>query len=370
MKAASTSTKTRDGREQAERIEDEGAPAEVVDALQACARPAQNGQVWHRRHVLDLDDFSRWEIEQVLSTAQVMKQILARPIKRVPTLRGQIVANVFYEASTRTRVSFEVAAKALGADSVSLTASASSATKGESLLDTLRTIEAIGATVVVLRHEQAGAPYAVADRIGARVINAGDGWHAHPTQGLLDLFTMRERLGRLAGLRVAIIGDILHSRVARSNLWGLTKMGAEVVVCGPPTLLPRSAGGRLAPWNARVEHRVEAALEGADVVMALRLQRERQEGGLLPSLREYVAQYGISAERLRLARPGALLMHPGPVNEGVELPPEVAHGPQSVIDQQVTNGVAVRMALLYLLSVQMPVANGQLSASDAMKVRS
>lgn len=305
-----------------------------------------------RCHVLDLDDFSPAEIERVLDTAEAMKQILARPVKRVPTLRGQVVANVFYEASTRTRVSFEVAAKTLGADAVSLTASVSSVTKGESLLDTLRTVEAIGATVVVLRHPEAGAPYAVVDKIGARVINAGDGWHAHPTQALLDMFTIRERLGRLAGVRVAIVGDILHSRVARSNLWGLTRMGADVVLCGPPTLLPRTNGsGLLAPWEVPVEHRLEAALEGADVVMALRLQRERQEAGLLPSIREYVARYGINSERLRLARPGALLMHPGPVNEGVELTSEVARGAQSVIEIQVTNGVAVRMALLYLLSV-------------------
>ncbi|MBI4491498.1 MAG: aspartate carbamoyltransferase catalytic subunit [Chloroflexi bacterium] len=334
------------------------APVEVAEALRACARrafdgrSARNGQVWRRRHVLDLDDFSPWEIEQVLETARVVKQALARPVQRIPALQGHLVATVFYEASTRTRVSFEVAARTLGADTASLSASASSITKGESLLDTLRTIEAIGATVVVLRHQEAGAPYAVADRVRARVINAGDGWHAHPTQALLDLFTIRERLGRLAGLRVAIVGDILHSRVARSNLWGLTRMGAEVVLCGPPTLLPRIAkDGRLAPWNARVEYRLEAALEGADVVMALRLQRERQEAGLLPSVREYVALYGLTPERLRLARPGALVMHPGPVNEGVELPPEVAHGPQSVIETQVANGVAVRMAVLYLLGL-------------------
>jgi aspartate carbamoyltransferase catalytic subunit len=303
-----------------------------------------------RRHVLDLDDFDAAEITQVLDTAAAMKAVLARPIKKVPTLRGKTVVTLFYEASTRTRVGFEVAAKYLGADTVSVSSATSSVTKGESLIDTIRTLQALGADFVVMRHPQAGAPYVVADEVSASVINAGDGWHAHPTQALLDLFTIRERLGRLAGVRVTIIGDVLHSRVVRSNLWGLTMMGAQVTLCGPPTLLPRASFGQALPWPVRLEYRPEPALAEAEVVMALRLQTERQAGGLLPSVREYVRTYGLTEERLALARPGALVMHPGPMNEGVEIDPRVARGAQSVIEDQVTNGVAVRMALLYLLS--------------------
>jgi aspartate carbamoyltransferase catalytic subunit len=229
-------------------------------------------------------------------------------------------------------------------------ASASSVTKGESLIDTIRTLQALGADFVVMRHHQAGAPYVVAEEVSASVINAGDGWHAHPTQALLDLFTIRERLGRIAGLRVAIVGDILHSRVARSNLWGLTLMGANVVLCGPPTLLPSSSFCDGLPWNVDRTYQLDEALEGADVVMLLRMQTERQSGGLFPSVREYVRTYGLTEERLARAKPGAVVMHPGPMNEGVEIDPRVARGPQSVIEAQVTNGVAVRMALLYLLS--------------------
>jgi len=304
-----------------------------------------------RRHVLDLDDFLPGEIVQVLDTAVTMKEVMSRPIKKVPTLRGKTIVTMFYEASTRTRVSFEVAAKILGADAVNVTASSSSVTKGESLLDTVRTLQAIGADLVVMRHAQSGAPWVIASRVKMGVINGGDGWHAHPTQALLDLFTIRERLGRLAGVRVTIVGDVLHSRVARSALWGLTKVGADVTLCGPPTLLPVDwYRGCSLPWSARVTERLDEALDGADVVMALRLQRERQSGGLIPSIREYSRTYGLTLERLALARPGALVMHPGPMNEGVEISPEVARGVQSVIEAQVTNGVAVRMALLYLLS--------------------
>jgi aspartate carbamoyltransferase catalytic subunit len=309
--------------------------------------------------VFDLDDFTASEIEDVLDTAAVMKSVLARPIKKVPTLRGKTVVTLFYEASTRTRVGFEVAAKALGADTIGVNSSTSSVTKGESLIDTIRTLQALGADFVVMRHPQAGAPYVVADEVSASVINAGDGWHAHPTQALLDLFTIRERLGHIAGVRVAIVGDVLHSRVVRSNLWGLTHMGAEVVLCGPPTLLPAASFGSELPWNVRIEYRLERALEDADVVMALRLQTERQAGGLLPSVREYVRLYGLTEERLAWARPGALVMHPGPMNEGVEIDPRVARSAQSVIETQVTNGVAVRMALLYLLSgLSAPVESG------------
>ncbi len=308
------------------------------------------GRALRQRHLLDLDDYSAAEIRTILDTAGVMKGVLGRPIKRVPTLRGKTLVTLFYEASTRTRVSFEMAAKALGADTIGVTASTSSVSKGESLVDTVRTLQALGADVVAMRHPQAGAPYVVADQVAAAVINAGDGWHAHPSQALLDLFTIRERLGRIEGLRVAIVGDILHSRVARSNLWGLTRMGAQVVLCGPPTLLPPSSFGAGLPWPVDVAYQLDRALAGADVVMVLRLQTERQAGGLLPSVREYVRLYGLTEERLAGAKPGALVMHPGPMNEGVEIDPRVARSPQSTIEEQVANGVAVRMALLYLLA--------------------
>jgi aspartate carbamoyltransferase catalytic subunit len=305
-----------------------------------------------RRHVLDLDDFTVQEIEAVLETGAAMKDVLSRPIKKVPTLRGKTLVTLFYESSTRTRVAFEVAAKALGADTVSVAAQSSSVTKGESLIDTSRTLQALGADFVVMRHHQAGAPYVIANEPGltVSVINAGDGWHAHPTQALLDLFTIKERLGRIDGLRVAIVGDVLHSRVARSNLWGLSRMGAQIVLCGPPTMLPPADFGAGLPWNFEQTYKLDEALDGADVIMLLRMQLERQSGGLFPSLREYVRTYGLTEERLARAKPGAVVMHPGPMNEGVEIDPRVARGVQSVIETQVTNGVAVRMALLYLLS--------------------
>jgi aspartate carbamoyltransferase catalytic subunit len=307
-------------------------------------------KVQPRRHVLDLDDFTVAEVEAVLQTATAMKDVLNRPIKKVPTLRGKTLVTLFYESSTRTRVAFELAAKALGADTVSVAASTSSVTKGESLIDTIRTLQALGADFVVMRHHQAGAPYVVAEEVSASVINAGDGWHAHPTQALLDLFTIRERLGRIAGLRVAIVGDILHSRVARSNLWGLGLMGASVVLCGPPTMLPAADFCDGLPWSFEHTYRLDEAIEDADVIMLLRMQLERQSGGLFPSLREYVRTYALTEERLSRARPGVVVMHPGPMNEGVEIDPRVARSAQSVIETQVTNGVAVRMALLYLLS--------------------
>ena len=317
-------------------------PADVAE------HPVSPAREWRHRHVLDLYDFSRQEIETVLDTARGMKEVLGREIRRVPTLRGKTVVTAFYEASTRTRVSFELAAKNLSADVASISAQASSVEKGESLLDTMRTLKALGADVIVMRHWQSGAPYLVSQRIQANVINAGDGAHAHPTQALLDLFTIRERLGRVEGLKVVILGDISYSRVARSNVWGLTAMGARVVLCGPPTLLP-VAWQRAFPCIS-VETDLGTALESADVVMPLRLQKERQEAGLLPSMAEYVRLYQLNAERLSLARPGALVLHPGPMNEGIEISPEVAHGAQSAIQEQVTNGVAVRMALLYLLA--------------------
>ena len=312
---------------------------------------------WQHQHVLDLDDFAREEIEVVLNLADRMREVLDRRIARVPALRGQTVINLFYEPSTRTRASFELAGKVLGADVLSLTANASSVTKGESLIDTVRTLRAMRSDVIVMRHSSSGAPYLAAEHVGAgSIVNAGDGTHAHPTQALLDLYTMRKHFGDLRGKRVVMVGDISHSRVARSDMWGLSKMGAEVVVCGPPTLLPRGLRVADRPAHAEsslprvtVETDVARAIEGAHVVMALRLQGERQQGGLLPSLHEYAAHYQVTAARLAHAHPEHLLMHPGPKNEGIEIAGDVASGGHSIIEEQVTNGVAVRMALLYLL---------------------
>jgi len=299
-----------------------------------------------RKDLLGLQDITAEEISLLLDTAVVMKQIMKRQIKKVPTLRGRTVVTVFYEPSTRTRTSFELAAKYLSADTVGIAAATSSIVKGESLKDTARTIAAMGADVVVLRHPMAGAARLLARTVRAAVINAGDGAHEHPTQALLDLYTVWEKKGRLDGLKVAIVGDILHSRVARSDIWGFTRMGARVHVAGPATMLPPGLDG----MGAAVSSRVEEALEGADVVIALRIQLERQQEGLFPGLREYARLFGLNRERLALAAPDALLMHPGPMNRGVEIAGDVADGDQSMINEQVTNGVAVRMALLYLLT--------------------
>jgi aspartate carbamoyltransferase catalytic subunit len=310
---------------------------------------------WSHRHLLDTDVLSWPEIELVMRTTDAMREVLARPISKVPALRGRNVTILFYEASTRTRVSFEVAAKNLSADVVNIAAASSSVSKGESLVDTVRTIEALGADMLVIRHPGSGAPYLAAETFSGSVLNGGDGWHAHPTQALLDLYTMRAHLpgGSVEGRKVVILGDVLHSRVARSNIWSLTAAGADLWVCGPATLLrgfeawaSRGAAGR----RFHVTSSVREALRDADVVMALRIQRERMASGLLPSLREYAARYGLTSSRLALARPGALVMHPGPMNEGVEIAADVAAGTQSLITEQVTNGVAVRMALLYLLA--------------------
>ena len=290
---------------------------------------------------LSIDD-----INLILDTAIPMKEIISRQIKKVPTLRGRSVITVFYEASTRTRVSFELAAKYLSADTVNIAAKDSSVSKGESLEDTALTIAAMGANAVVLRHPMAGAPEMLGRIIGIPVINAGDGAHEHPSQALLDMFTVREKKGPLTGLKMAIIGDILHSRVARSNIWGFTKMGVEVRLSGPATLLPPGVehmGAKICPL-------VEDAVAGVDVIMILRIQKERQQQGLFPGLREYSRLFGVNTERLRLAAGNALVMHPGPMNQGVEISREVARCAQSVINEQVTNGVAVRMALLYLLT--------------------
>lgn len=314
-----------------------------------------------RRHVLDLDDFSASEIASVLDTTHAMKEVLQRDIKKVPTLRGRVVVTLFYEPSTRTRVSFEEAGKILSADVINLSTSGSSVEKGESLLNTGLTLQAMGVSVIVIRHPHSGAPYLLArnlERVG--VVNAGDGLHAHPTQALLDLYTIREKLGSLAGLKVVIVGDVLHSRVARSNLWGLVKVGARVTLCGPATLLPldllRRNGGLPEEHplaSVVVDTDLDRAIQGADVVMALRLQAERQSaegGGFLPSLREYVRRWQVNEARLANAEPHVLVMHPGPMNEGVEISTSIAHGDRSVIEEQVTNGVALRMALLYQLA--------------------
>ena len=311
---------------------------------------------WTHRHLLDTDVLSWPEIELVMRTTDAMREVLARPISKVPALRGRNVTILFYEASTRTRVSFEVAAKNLSADVVSIAAASSSVSKGESLVDTVRTVEALGADMLVMRHAVSGAPYLAAETFSGSVLNGGDGLHAHPTQALLDLYTMRSRLpgGSVEGRKIVILGDVLHSRVARSNIWSLTAAGADLWLCGPATLLRGfeawAAHGAADGRRFHVTSSVDEALRDADVVMALRIQRERMASGLLPSLREYAARYGLTSTRLAIARPNALVMHPGPMNEGVEIAPDVAAGAQSLITEQVTNGVAVRMALLYLLA--------------------
>jgi aspartate carbamoyltransferase catalytic subunit len=318
--------------------------------------PHEQAVAWPHRHLLDVDVLSWPDIELVMRTTDAMREVLERPIAKVPALRGRNVTILFYEASTRTRVSFEVAAKNLSADIVNIAAATSSVSKGESLVDTVRTVEALGAEMLVIRHSVSGAPYLAAETFSGSVLNGGDGWHAHPTQALLDLYTMRAHLagGSVAGRKVVILGDVLHSRVARSNIWSLTAAGADLWLCGPPTLLRgfETWAGRGAAAGRRfhVTSSVDESLRDADVVMALRIQRERMAAGLLPSLREYAARYGLTASRLALARPDALVMHPGPMNEGVEIAPDVAAGPRSLITEQVTNGVAVRMALLYLLA--------------------
>jgi aspartate carbamoyltransferase catalytic subunit len=297
------------------------------------------------KDVLGLQDMTMSEMELVLNTAREMKTIINRDIKKVPTLRGKAIINLFFEPSTRTRTSFELAGKYLGADVCNITTSASSVVKGESLRDTLLTVEAMGVDVIVMRHAAEGAAQMAADIVKPLIINAGDGAHEHPTQGLLDMFTIREKKSDLQGLKVVIIGDVLHSRVARSNIWGLTKMGAEVHLAGPKTLMPHD----IALLGVHVHNRVEEAIEGADVVNVLRIQRERQQKGLFPSAREYARLFGVNANRLALAKPDALLMHPGPMNRGLEISPDIAYGEQSVIAEQVKNGLAIRMALLYLM---------------------
>lgn len=301
---------------------------------------------WTRKDLLGLRELSAEELQLILQTAESFREVSLRPIKKVPALRGKTVVNLFFEPSTRTRTSFELAAKRLSADIVNISAQASSLTKGETVLDMVRNLEALKIDLLVIRHAAAGVPHLVAKRTASSVINAGDGAHEHPTQALLDMFTIQEKKGRINGLKVSIIGDIAHSRVARSNIWGLTKLGARVTVCGPPTLMPP----RIEELGVRVTYELEEATRDADAIMLLRIQHERQEAQLIPGLREYRLRYGLDRDRLARAKPDVLIMHPGPVNRGVELDSSVADGPFSVILDQVTNGLAVRMAVLYLIS--------------------
>jgi len=298
------------------------------------------------KDLLGIETLTPEEITLILDTAEGFKEVSERPVKKVPALRGQLVINLFMEPSTRTRVSFEIAEKRLSADTLNFTASGSSVEKGETLIDTAQNLMAMHPDMIVMRHKHPGSPKMLADRLPASVINAGDGAHEHPTQALLDAFTIRERLGRLQGVNVSIIGDIAHSRVVRSNIHLLTKMKANVTLAAPPTLMPVE----IEKMGVRVVSSLDEALEGADVVMMLRIQLERQGKLSVPSLREYYNTFGLTPERLRRAKPGVIVMHPGPMNRGVEIASDVADGPYSVILEQVTNGVAVRMAVLYLLA--------------------
>jgi aspartate carbamoyltransferase catalytic subunit len=302
------------------------------------------------KDLLGLEQLTAGQINLVLDTAVPLKEISERTIKKVPTLRGATIVNLFFEASTRTRISFEFAEKRMSADTVNVSSVGSSVSKGETLVDTARNLEAMRIDMVVIRHPASGAASFLAERIESNVINAGDGTHEHPTQGLLDLLTLRDHFGTLAGKKVCLCGDVLHSRVARSNIWGLTKLGAEVAVCGPRSLLPNAIG----EMGVQVFDRIEAAIEWADALNVLRLQLERMHAGYIPSLREYNRVFGVTRERLERAPRDVLILHPGPMNRGVEIDSDVADGPHSVILSQVTNGVAIRMAVLYLLSGNTP----------------
>jgi aspartate carbamoyltransferase catalytic subunit len=318
-----------------------------------------------RRHVLDLDDFSHDELYAVLRLADTMQEVQQRDIKKVPTLRGKTIFTLFYEDSTRTRASFEQAAKILSADVINIRADASSVNKGESLLNTSLTLQAMGADIIVVRHPQSGAPYLMVRSLSTTsVINGGDGRHAHPSQALLDLYTIWCHIGPLEGKKILLVGDILHSRVARSELWGLIKLGANVTVCGPPTLLPldmlektKNKKDKGLLNKVTVETDLDKAIGGAEAIIALRLQKERHNGGLIPSIREYSQLWQVNEERLSRAVPQALVMHPGPMNEGIEISPYVAHGLQSHVEEQVSNGVAIRMALLYMLAGAPPAGD-------------
>jgi aspartate carbamoyltransferase catalytic subunit len=298
------------------------------------------------KDLLGLEYLDKKQIELILDTARPFKDLFTRSIKKVPTLRGKTVVNLFYEPSTRTRTSFEIAAKRLSADLVNIAVSNSSVVKGESLIDTGKTFEAMKADFIIIRHSLAGAPALLARNLNASIINAGDGFHEHPSQGLLDLFTIREKKKRIEGLKVLLMGDILHSRVAKSNIWGLTKLGAEVRVVGPPTLIPY----KIEQLGVKVFYDVEKALQGVDVINILRIQLERQQENMFPSVHEYIELFQMNKERLKFAKPDVLIMHPGPMNRGIEISSDVADSPNAVINEQVTNGIAVRMAILYLLS--------------------
>jgi aspartate carbamoyltransferase catalytic subunit len=302
--------------------------------------------IWKRKHLLGMEDLEAEEINLILDTAESFKEISTRAIKKVPTLRGKTIVNLFFEPSTRTKTSFEIAAKRLSADTINFAISSSSVSKGETLLDTARNIEAMNPDIIVIRHSAGGAPYLLTKYVNSSIINAGDGAHEHPSQALLDMLTVKERKGKLEGLKLAIIGDISHSRVARSNIFGFTKMGAEVRVAGPATLIPVG----IEKMGVKVFYRVEKAIEGVDIIMMLRIQLERQKGELFPTLREYSRFFALDLKKLKLAKEDVTIMHPGPINRGIEISPEAADGPYSVILDQVTNGVAVRMALLYLLA--------------------
>ncbi len=302
--------------------------------------------VWTKKDLLGLEYLTAEEIELILDTTRSFKEVSTRKVKKVPTLRGKTIVSLFFEPSTRTRVSFELAAKRLSADTVGITAGTSSILKGETLKDAAKNIEAMNVDVVILRHSTSGAPHLLAKAIEPSVINAGDGAHEHPTQGLLDIFTMREKKGSLKGLKVSIIGDIAHSRVARSNIWGLKKLGADVTVCGPSTLIPLE----IEKMGVRVTNDLDEAIKSADVLNVLRIQLERQKKALFPSIREYINLFGVNKERLKNAKKDILIMHPGPINRGIELTPDVADSEYSVILEQVTNGIAVRMAILFLVT--------------------
>ena len=301
---------------------------------------------WTKKDLLDTESLSREEIELLLDTAVPFKDMFARSVKKVPSLKGRTVVNLFYEPSTRTRISFELAAKRLSADIVNIAAERSSVVKGESLIDTCRTLEALKADMIIMRHSCSGAPHFLSERSPASIINAGDGAHAHPTQALLDLFSIREAKGRIDGLRIVIVGDILHSRVARSDIWAMQKMGASVAVCGPSTLMPN----QIEAMGVDVFYDLDKAVEGADIVYMLRIQKERQSRSLFASIREYSNMFGLTPKRLERAKPDALVMHPGPMNRGIELTNAIADSDRAIINEQVTNGVAVRMAVLYLLA--------------------
>jgi aspartate carbamoyltransferase catalytic subunit len=320
--------------------------ADVAERVDRAAATADGVRRLNGKHLLGIAGLDPSEITLILDTAEAMKEVGTRPIKKVPTLRGRTVVNLFFEPSTRTRTSFEVAEKRLSADTLSIATATSSVSKGETLADTVRNLEAMSPDMIVIRHASSGAPHLLARICRAAVINAGDGMHEHPTQALLDAFTIREHKGRLQGLKVAIVGDLLHSRVLRSNVELLTKMGADLWLCGPSTLMPAS----IDRFGVHATSSIDEAVEGADVVMMLRIQQERMHGHFIPSSREYFALFGLTPERLRGAARDVIVMHPGPMNRGVEIDSEVADGPFSVILEQVANGVAVRMAVLYLLA--------------------